>query len=380
MSRTLWWLLGIAGFLLFDAVFCAGVFGGSWIGSLPLYLAFGWIFYLARVLPEVSVDPSGVVTGTVSLVLLVVGVHWLGRWWVRNATRLVDGGPSVEDIEDDGRRAGPSRPAPLPRERGASFEGEPRWSVRRTVVIVGAMLLMFIAGLSGTAMVHQTAWLVTSSEPITNQAREMVWRTQSKQNLKQMGLAHQLYHDTEGSLPPGGTFDELGRGLHSWQTMLLPWVEQQGLYKRMDLEQPWQHPTNAKATSTRVPAFENPAIANSERSEVVLTPGPSHYAGNSHMLGADRGLSLREIADGASNTILAGEVKAEIKAWADPTNVRDPVLGINAVDDGFGAPWTGGAQFVLGDGAVRFISEKIDPQVLKALATPAAGDDASGDW
>ncbi len=51
-------------------------------------------------------------------------------------------------------------------------------------------------------------------------------------------------------------------------------------------------------------------------------------------------------------------------------NFRDPALGINQNRRGFGSPFTGGANFLLGDGSARFLSDKIDPKVLKALSTP----------
>ncbi|MBA3313630.1 MAG: DUF1559 domain-containing protein [Planctomycetota bacterium] len=73
-------------------------------------------------------------------------------------------------------------------------------------------------------------------------------------------------------------------------------------------------------------------------------------------------------------------MNANAKAWADPTNVRDPALGINASPEGFGSPFKGGANVLMGDGSVRFVSEEIDRKVLAALATPSAGDDAGSDW
>jgi len=106
---------------------------------------------------------------------------------------------------------------------------------------------------------------------------------------------------------------------------------------------------------------------------------PAHYAANSRVLSANSGMDLRKITDGSSNTILAGEVRSDIKAWGDPTNFRDPNLGINASPNGFGSPYLGGAHFLLADGSVRFISEKIDPRTLRALATPS-GNETVGEY
>ncbi|HBL48512.1 MAG TPA: hypothetical protein DDZ90_34530, partial [Planctomycetaceae bacterium] len=101
---------------------------------------------------------------------------------------------------------------------------------------------------------------------------------------------------------------------------------------------------------------------------------PAHYAANSRVLSANSGMDLRKIKDGTSYTILAGEVRSGIKAWGDPTNFRDPTEGINRNPRGFGSPFTGGAHVLMGDGSVRFLSEDIDPDILKALSTPQGGE------
>ncbi|HEX6986670.1 MAG TPA: hypothetical protein VF170_14915, partial [Planctomycetaceae bacterium] len=111
-----------------------------------------------------------------------------------------------------------------------------------------------------------------------------------------------------------------------------------------------------------------------------LAPAAAHYSANAHLFGANVGAAFPEIADGLSNTILAGEAAGSFKAWGDPTNVRDPALGINATPDGFGGPWKGGANLLLADGTVRLVSEEIDPAVLKALATPAGGEMIPGEF
>jgi hypothetical protein len=92
------------------------------------------------------------------------------------------------------------------------------------------------------------------------------------------------------------------------------------------------------------------------------------------VLGDDRPVNLSEIADGIADTFLAGEVRSRFKPWGHPTNWRDLRLGINQSEAGFGGPWISGAQFLMADGTVRFINEKMDPKILEAIATPAGGE------
>lgn len=100
--------------------------------------------------------------------------------------------------------------------------------------------------------------------------------------------------------------------------------------------------------------------------------GLSHYAGNVHIFPKNESMKFREVTDGLSNTILAGEAAGNFKPWGDPTNLRDPSVGIQKGPDSFGVPqFRLGAQMLLMDGSVRTLSPDTSPDVLKALSTPA---------
>ena len=88
------------------------------------------------------------------------------------------------------------------------------------------------------------------------------------------------------------------------------------------------------------------------------------------------------VTDGTSNTVFAGEVKGTFRPWGDVINWRDLRLGINVSPDGFGGPFKGGCNLLLGDGSVRFVSDGISPEVLKALSTPKGNEPSSlyKDW
>jgi prepilin-type processing-associated H-X9-DG protein len=93
------------------------------------------------------------------------------------------------------------------------------------------------------------------------------------------------------------------------------------------------------------------------------------------VLGPDTQTRRNEISDGAAQTLLIGEVNSRFVPWRHPVNWRDPARGINRAPDGFGGPASsGGAQFLMADGSVRFVSQQTSEHVLRALSTPAAGD------
>ena len=66
--------------------------------------------------------------------------------------------------------------------------------------------------------------------PAVRSAREPARRNQCKSNLKQIALALQGYAQVHGALPPAYTTDADGKPLHSWRTLILPFMEEQRLY------------------------------------------------------------------------------------------------------------------------------------------------------
>jgi prepilin-type N-terminal cleavage/methylation domain-containing protein len=284
-----------------------------WVLEIPLTLALGWTRYLWRVVPKLNPDPWTVGTAVVCLVGFVAGSHLF-----------------------------------LCRLAG----GESRWPLKRTLRCAALVVLMFAAGIGVIGVIHQTSWLVRSPEPLIETDIRGYGRTASANNLKQIGLAagnHQEHMNPPEF--PRSMFTPAGQPLHSWQTALLPFVEQNHLYQEIDLTKPWTHPANAKPMGARVKVFLNYSF----NEEKVNEFGASHYAGNVAVVLGDP-KTLQSFPAGTSNTILAGEVSSNFRAWGDPLNARDPRLG--AHPHGFGGPRGRPAQFVMLDGSVRTFDAK----------------------
>jgi hypothetical protein len=208
--------------------------------------------------------------------------------------------------------------------------------------------------------------------PAVQSARTAARTTQSKNNLRQIGLSLHNYHDRVRSFPPGGVFADNGTPHHSWQTMLLPYMDQTVLYNTIDFDRPWTDPVNSSAMNTVISTYLNP---NVQGAVSTAGGGASHYAGNRHMLSENSFVRIRDVIDGSANTIMAGEVAAGYRAWGDPQNFRDPADGIRHDAATFGGPGNpGGTLFQFVDGSVRTISSTVDPEVLKALATRNGGE------
>lgn len=197
--------------------------------------------------------------------------------------------------------------------------------------------------------------------------REMARQRVSKNNMKQLGLALWNYQEEHQTFPAGATFTTEGTPLQSWQTRILPFVDQDQLYQQIDLEKPWNDPVNQQHFQQIVRYYVVPW------SEEKISPegyALSHYVGNELLLKQNQGMKLSQITDGKSNTITAVDRGDDFKAWGDPTNLARPA-DIIGPDKKTLLP--GGNLILFSDGHVQFVSNKIDSQILKDLSTPDGG-------
>jgi prepilin-type processing-associated H-X9-DG protein len=226
-------------------------------------------------------------------------------------------------------------------------------------------------------IVHQVSWLATSPDPLLQSVTmEAAHRNQSMSQIKSMLTGALGYENVKRALPPGATMDSNGRLLHGWQAQLLPYFEGTTLHEQIDFERPWDHAANRHVFQTEIELYRNPrAQTTNQPAKDAIGYSLSDYAANVHVMGPQPPLRTNQISDGAAKTILMGEASENRKPWGYPANWRDPARGINATPDGFGASWvSGGANFGFADGHVEFISEDIDPEVLKALSTPKSSE------
>ncbi len=215
--------------------------------------------------------------------------------------------------------------------------------------------------------------LILLFAPAPRRAREAARRTQCKNNLKQIGVALHNYHKEYGSFPPAYTVDENGRPLHSWRTLLLPYLEQTALYGQIDLSKPWNNPVNAASLETLIPSFQCPAAKLPKNHTIYLG-----VAGEASFFHGSSPRAIADITDGTSNTLIVVEVPPDRSVpWMAPQDA-DQAL-IMGIAQGTKTTHSGGFQATLADGTVRFISVNIDRATLKALLT-TSGDEVVGEF
>jgi hypothetical protein len=239
-----------------------------------------------------------------------------------------------------------------------------RGQLRGTGMAITGICLGFVAPAVAAIMV---ALLL----PAVQAAREAARRVESKNHLKVIGLALHNYHDANFVFPPGGIVDQNGQEFHGWQTMLLPYIERVDVYNKVNFNVPWTDPTNLTPLQTEIQVYQAPGIDQKKDASGYAL---SHYAGNSHLFGRNSRYRISDIQDGTSNTIMAGEAAGNFKPWGHPENWRDPANGIGTGPDSFGRGSSPGANILMADGAVRFLSSDTDRTLLRALATPAGSE------
>ena len=235
---------------------------------------------------------------------------------------------------------------------------------------------MFVAGIACVGVTHQVSWLLFTPAKLVIVTGDAARRAQSTNNLKQIGLALDSYLQQHNSFPPAGTFDSLGRPMYGWQAAILPLSDEPDLYSRIDFQIPWNDSSNMASYQTKLNVYLRPGIDRTNDAAgyaSAITPPTRRCSA-----ATCRGLS-RQVTDGTSSTIMAGEVVSNFKPWGDPTNWRDLTLGINRSPAGFGSISPDGAIFLFVDGSVHFVRDTIKPEVLKAMSTPAGREQIPSD-
>ena len=204
--------------------------------------------------------------------------------------------------------------------------------------------------------------------PAVQSAREAARRMQCQNNMKQIALALHNYESAYKSFPPAYTVDANGNRLHSWRTLILPFLDQQGnsIYQQIDLTKPWDDPVNQKFADLALPYYICPSSA--------IQPGMTTYVAVVDPSGVFEGSTatkFSQIRDGTSNTLLVVETDpSNAVNWMSPEDIDLQSFVGMPLTSGH----TGGCNCAMGDGAVKFLSSEVDPQTKQAIVTKDGGE------
>lgn len=270
--------------------------------------------------------------------------------------------------------------------------------------------------------------------PAVQKVREAAARVKCQNNLKQLGIACHMHHDANSRFLKAGEFaTQL-----SWHVYILPYIEQEPLFKAFSLatgsytstgknnphglrkidlylcvsstqavmgQGPNDHVNAPDLVGSSAPftthyyGILGPKGTNPATGTAYLTDTsfPSTYGGASAhgIFQLDQGTKLATITDGTSNTLMIGEMSwdneitgTRYRSWLrGPSNPDAWVAGAKNIansintpsiatfnDIAMGSSHTGGANFALADGSVRFIRDSIPIVTYRSLASRDGGE------
>ena len=273
--------------------------------------------------------------------------------------------------------------------------------------------------------------------PAVQKVREAAARLKCQNNLKQIGLAAHNYHSSMGRFPAGylsnvnpkmsGADADLGPGW-GWAVQLLPYVEQDNVFRQINLTLPIEHPSHVTPRTQVLSVFrcpsDSPPTDLFKPVNTTIEVSFGNYAGmfgtseaaespgtGEGVLFRNSKIRIEDITDGTSATCFIGERSSDfvLGTWVGSVTGAEvpprrpsalgaesaPVLVLghtglaveghtpnnpkNHVDD-FTSRHTGGVNFVFCDGSVRIINNTVNPVVWQAVGTRNGGEVVSLDF
>ncbi|MBM80451.1 MAG: prepilin-type cleavage/methylation domain-containing protein [Planctomycetaceae bacterium] len=258
------------------------------------------------------------------------------------------------------------------------------------------------------------AILIALLLPAVQQARSAARRSQCKNNLKQIGLAMNNYHESQRSLPMG-----TNSRIYGPFVAILPYLDQVAVQNIYNFDVSYSHADNTDAITRILPVYLCPEMTlprgvpqagcNEPGAAASYggSMGTSHFRSDGLFQGyagftAAVPVKFRDIKDGLSSTIMCGEFNYQLEdyLWSNftcPSLAGQtrwgghrwapgyPGVSLGHTSGDFNVntvanrtTWRsdheGGAHFLFADGTVKFMSEHIDADLLDALATRDNGE------
>ena len=287
--------------------------------------------------------------------------------------------------------------------------------------------------------------------PAVQKVRDAAARLQCTNNLKQIGLAMMNYESTYRMFPAGYLDNMTTNPVNAtattnpdpiigwgWGALILPYLEQESLYKSININSIAMNNTSAAAIAFRKTVIKGFLCTSDDSGLNTFTISgaggnfelaKSSYAGiNGQGELADfdsalglgmflrgRGVSIAEVTDGLSNTLFVGERSSKsakqavgsltgvctwvgalpggdldgetpalyVLGWtgapSNPAKPNTPEPDGSFHAESYTSRHSGGVNFLLGDGSVRFITDSINGQTWVKLGTRAGGE-VPGDY
>jgi prepilin-type N-terminal cleavage/methylation domain-containing protein/prepilin-type processing-associated H-X9-DG protein len=270
--------------------------------------------------------------------------------------------------------------------------------------------------------------LISLLLPAIQSSRENARRLQCGKNLMQIGVAMANYASTHKVFPPGvinekGPISNLPAGYHfGWAFQILPFLEHSAVHRQFNTAVSVYSPANDTARGHRLQIYMCPSSPSAAMSYAAChhdVEAPIDTT-NHGVFYLNSRISYQDLTDGPAQTIFAGDINrnnasagwavgtmATLRNAGSPINIDDLVAAITPIAPsgyvfdaihpkalealivegkipatyvgGYRSFHSGGANFLFGDGSVRFLKQRINQDVYRSLAHRADGNLISDD-
>lgn len=206
-------------------------------------------------------------------------------------------------------------------------------------------------------------------------SRDAADRAMATNNLRQLALAMHNYNDVHGTLPLAGfvhpSQQRMGpnaKPLLSWRVTLLPFLEEEALYKQFKLDEPWDGPNNVKLLAKMPKVYKLPGDSKTPADHTVFQvfTGP-----NTLFVDNVAARIPASIPDGTSNTVLIVEASKGVP-WTKPEDI--PYKPPQPIAPLLGGHFRSTFLVALVDGTVRYLPQNTPEPTLNSMITPAGGE------
>ena len=231
------------------------------------------------------------------------------------------------------------------------------------------------------AAVTAICFLLALLIPAIRASRESAARSQCNNNLKMIGLGLQLYADVNKRFPGAGVPDAPGSPGMSWRAPLLAYAGDGRAWSFYRSYESWTSPHNlAMAGKLRGDHFlacpNDPDAQKNSLTNYVMVVGPLTLSSGKTYTPPSA------IRDGQYRTIAVAELANTDIPWTEPRDLRWSTMSWQINDRaqlGISSHHPGGALVVFVDAHSQFLSNRTDPNALRALFTIAGGEPVDPD-
>jgi hypothetical protein len=205
--------------------------------------------------------------------------------------------------------------------------------------------------------------------PAVQKVRESAARAQATNNLKQMVLAIHNHNDAMKFMPPPRTMTmgppQLSKPVDlSWRVAILPYIEQDVLFRQFDQNSAWDSPRNLNLSNSAILVYTHPSRdVNGPNNQTFY----QYFTGPGTIWSDDKRKGIpAAFPDGTSNTFLIAEAATSVP-WAKPADMAINAGPLPLPADTFLA--------AMGDGSVRSVDRRRNSdQTLRMYIDPRDGN------